>query len=87
MRDYEKELGALREQTARLRQNGSGWRHCTPRRRRPRRRRSVSAGRGNKEQKDVEDLDRLTFSGLWANLSGRKAEKLEKEEAEAFAAR
>lgn len=41
----------------------------------------------DKEQADVDRLDRVSLSSLLANLSGRKAERLEKEEAEALAAR
>ena len=41
----------------------------------------------DKEQADVDRLDRVSLSSLLANLTGRKAERLEKEEAEALAAR
>ena len=39
------------------------------------------------EQKDVEDLGRLSFASIAAKLSGRGEERLEREEAEACAAR
>ena len=38
----------------------------------------------DKEQADVDRLDRVSLSSLLANLTGRKAERLEKEEAEAW---
>lgn len=41
----------------------------------------------DKEQEDVDRLERVSLSALLANLSGRKEERLEKEEAEALAAR
>lgn len=41
----------------------------------------------NKEQSDVDRLERVNLSSLLAGLTGRKEERLEKEEAEAVAAR
>ena len=87
MRDYEKELGALRERIARLRQNRVRREALYAQEAEVQAEAERLCRTWDKEQKDVDDLDRLTFSAIWANLSGRKAEKLEKEEAEAFAAR
>ena len=87
MRDYEKELGALRERIARLRQNRVRREALYAQEAEVQEEAERLCRTWDKEQKDVDDLDRLTFSAIWANLSGRKAEKLEKEEAEAFAAR
>lgn len=41
----------------------------------------------NKEQADVDRLERVSLSSVLASLSGRKEERLEQEEAEALAAR
>lgn len=87
MQEYDEELKRLRQQTARLQHN---------RARRETLQQQAAALQEEAEQlcrawraeeQDVEDLDRLTFAAIWANLSGRKEERLEKEEAEAYAAR
>ena len=87
MRDYRKELDALREQIARLRQNTARLKTLYQQEAQAQAEAERLFQSWGAEQKDVDDLDRLTFSAIWANLSGRKAERLEKEEAEAYAAR
>ena len=87
MRDYRRELEALREQIARLRRNTVRRETLYAQAAEAQTRAERLYREWNAEQKDVEDLDRLTFAAIWASLSGRKAERLEKEEAEACAAR
>ena len=87
MREFDAELKDLRERIARLRRNtvrletlrGQGAEALADAER-PRRVWSA-------EQKDVEDLGRLSFASIAAKLSGRGEERLEREEAEACAAR
>ena len=87
MRDYQRELDALREQIARLRRNTVRLETLYAQEEAARQEAERLRKAWNAEQKDVDDLERLTFAAIWANLSGRKAERLEQEEAEAYAAR
>lgn len=87
MRDYRKELDTLREEIARLRRNRVRLETLLGQEAEARAETERLCGVWNREQKDVDDLERLTFAALWARLSGRKEERLEREEAEACAAR
>ena len=85
--DPRRELARLREELARLRrdqalvetlrQQEEAYRQEAERLRQTR----------DKEQADVDRLERASLSALLASLTGRKEERLEKEEAEALAAR
>ena len=87
MRDYNRELKTLREQITRQMRNRTRLETLLGQEAEVQTKAERLCRQWNAEQKDVDDLDRLTFSAIWANLSGRKAERLEKEEAEAYAAR
>lgn len=87
MREFDAELKDLRERIARLRRNMVRLETLRGQEAEAladaeRLRRLWSA-----EQKDVEDLGRLSFASIAAKLSGRGEERLEREEAEACAAR
>ena len=87
MREFDTELKDLRERIARLRRNTVRLETLRGQEAEAladaeRLRRVWSA-----EQKDVEDLGRLSFASIAAKLSGRGEERLEREEAEACAAR
>lgn len=87
MREFDAELKDLRERIARLRRNMVRLETLRGQEAEAladaeRLRRVWSA-----EQKDVEDLGRLSFASIAAKLSGRGEERLEREEAEACAAR
>ena len=87
MREFDAELKDLRERIARLRRNTVPLETLRGQEAEAladaeRLRRLWSA-----EQKDVEDLGRLSFASIAAKLSGRGEERLEREEAEACAAR
>ena len=85
--DPRRELARLREELAQLRrdqalmetlrQQEEAYRQEAERLRQAR----------DKEQADVDRLERASLSALLASLTGRKEERLEKEEAEALAAR
>ena len=87
MREFDAELKDLRERIARLRRN-------TVRLETLRGQEAEALADAERlhrvwsaEQKDVEDLGRLSFASIAAKLSGRGEERLEREEAEACAAR
>lgn len=87
MREFDAELKDLRERIARLHRNTVRLETLQGQEAEAladaeRLRRVWSA-----EQKDVEDLGRLSFASIAAKLSGRGEERLEREEAEACAAR
>ena len=87
MREFDTELKDLRERIARLRRNTVRLETLRGQEAEAladaeRLRRVWSA-----EQKDVEDLGRLSFASIAAKLSGCGEERLEREEAEACAAR
>lgn len=87
MREFDTELKDLQERIARLRRNMVRLETLRGQEAEAladteRLRRVWSA-----EQKDVEDLGRLSFASIAAKLSGRGEERLEREEAEACAAR
>lgn len=87
MREFDAELKDLRERIARLRRNMVRLETLRGQEAEAladaeRLRRVWSA-----EQKDVEDLGRLSFASIAAKLSGCGEERLEREEAEACAAR
>ena len=87
MREFDADLKDLRERIARLRRNMVRLETLRGQEAEAladaeRLRRVWSA-----EQKDVEDLGRLSFASIAAKLSGRGEERLEREEAEACAAR
>lgn len=87
MRDFDTELRDLRERTVRLRRNTIRLETLRGQEAEALTETERLCQVWNAEQKDVEDLDRLTFAAIWANLSGRREERLEKEEAEAYSAR
>ena len=73
MQEYDEELKRLRQQTARLQHNRAGGRRCSSRLAALQEEAGAAlAGPGGRREQDVEDLDRLTFAAIWANLSGRK---------------
>ncbi len=87
MRDYQRELDALRERMAQRREDQAVL-ECL-RRQEEDCRREVEARTAQlgKEERDVEKLERLTISSILASLRGSKDEDMDRERAEAYAAR
>jgi len=87
MRDYQKELDALRERIARRREHiavleklyeqETFWKETVEQRRLD----------WDREQRDVDRLERVSLSSLWSSLRGSKEEDMDREKAEEYAAR
>lgn len=87
MRDYQQELNGLRARIAQRRENTSVLNEL--RRQETDQCREVEGRRARlrQEERDVERLERLTFSAVLAALRGNKDEQIDRERAEAYAAR
>lgn len=87
MRDYQRELEELRQRIAQrrehiavlenLRRQEVFWQQETERRQ----------NQWKKEERDVEQLERVSLSSVWASIRGSKEDDLDREKAEAWAAR
>lgn len=87
MRDYQRELDALRERMAQRREDQAVL-ECLRRQEEDCRREVEARGaRLNKEERNVEKLEKLTISSILASLRGSKDEDMDRERAEAYAAR
>jgi len=86
MRDYQKELEALRERIARHRDNLRLLEQLRLQERQCQEALSDCQWQHRKEQQDVERLERLSWSAIWSSIKGSKEEDLEREQAEAWAA-
>lgn len=87
MRDYRKELEALRERIAGHRENQRMLEQLRRQEQQCRQDLSDCKRQYRKEQEDVDRLERLSWSAIWSSLKGSKEDDLDKEKAEAWAAR
>ena len=87
MRDYEKELNALREQLAQRRDDIAVYESLCRQEEDCKREVDNRITQWAKEERDVEKLERLTWSSIMASLRGNKDEDLDREKREAYAAR
>ena len=87
MRDYQKELRELQERIVCLHRDSARLETLCCQEQAAQQECKVLLQCWNREQADVDRLERLTLSAIFANITGKKEEKLEREEAEAYAAR
>ena len=85
--DPRQELAQLREEMAALRRDQALLETLRQQEEQCRKEAERLRQAWNKEQADVDRLEQMSLSALLASLTGRKEERLEKEEAEALAAR
>ena len=86
MRDYQRELEALREKIARRRDDIAVLESLRRQEEDCRREVEERYAQWDREQGDVERLERLTFSAILSALRGSKDEDMAREKAEAYAA-
>lgn len=87
MRDYQWELDALRERMAQRREDQAVLERLRRQEEDCRREVETRAAQLGKEERDVEKLEKLTISSILASLRGSKDEDMDREQAEAYAAR
>lgn len=87
MRDYQKELNELREQIAQRRDDIAVYESLCRQEEDCKREVDNRITQWAKEERDVEKLERLTWSSIMASLRGNKDEDLDREKREAYAAR
>ena len=87
MRDYQKELDALREQIAQRREDMRLLEQLCRQEKQCEQEVASRMTQWSKEERDVEKLEKFTLSAVWAALRGNKDEELDREKAEAYAAR
>jgi len=87
MRDYQKELHAVRERIAQHRENLRVLEQLQNQEIECQEYLRTCEWQYREEQKDVDRLERLSWSSIWASVKGSKEEDLDREKAEAWAAR
>ena len=87
MRDYQKELNELRERIAQRRDDIAVYESLCRQEEDCKREVDNRITQWAKEERDVEKLERLTWSSIMASLRGNKDEDLDREKREAYAAR
>ena len=87
MRDYEKELNALRDQMAQRREDQSVLSSLYLQEESCERMVAEFMTQWAKEERDVEKLEKLTLSSVRAALRGNKEDEIDREKREAYAAR
>ncbi len=87
MRDYQKELETLREKIVWQRENQRMLKQLQEQEIQYRNRLEDCRKKYCREQKDVERLERLSWSSIWASVKGSKDEDLDRERSEAWTAR
>ena len=87
MRDYEKELNALRDQMAQRREDQSVLSSLYLQEESCERMVAEFMTQWAKEERDVEKLEKLTLSSVLAALRGNKEDEIDREKREAYAAR
>lgn len=86
MRDYQKELEALREEIARRREDTAVLGRLQQQESTCARTAEQRLREWDKEHRDVERMERVSLSSVWASLRGTKEEDLRREKAEEQAA-
>jgi len=87
MRDYDRELAQLRERIAQRRENITVLGQLKEQERYWMQEGASRLVQWNKEQKDVERLERVSLSSVWATLRGSKEADMDREKAEEWTAR
>ena len=87
MRDYQKELDALRKQIAQRRDDLAVYESLCDQEELCRREVDTLMTQWAREEGDVEKLEKLTWSSVLASLRGNKEEELDREKLEAYAAK
>lgn len=87
MREYQKELDALREQMAQQRKDLRVLDQLLQQEKQCMQEVAARMTAWSKEERDVEKLETLSLSSILAALRGNKDEELDREKAEAYAAR
>ena len=87
MRDYQKELDALRKQIAQRRDDLAVYESLCDQEESCRREVDTLMTQWAREEGDVEKLEKLTWSSVLASLRGNKEEELDREKREAYAAK
>lgn len=87
MRDYQKELNELRERIAQRRDDIAVYESLCRQEEDCKREVDNRMTQWAKEERDVEKLEKLTWSSIMASLRGNKDEDLDREKREAYAAR
>lgn len=87
MRDYQKELHAVRERIAQHRENLRVLEQLQQQEIAYQEHLQACERQYYKEQEDVDRLERVSWSSIWASVRGSKEEDLDREKAEAWAAR
>jgi len=87
MRDYQKELHAVRERIAQHRENLRVLEQLQNQEIECQEYLRTCEWQYREEQKDVDRLERVSWSSIWASVKGSKEEDLDREKAEAWAAR
>lgn len=87
MRDYQKELKTLRERIAQRREDITVLENLRRQEEAFRREVEAKSRQLHKEEQDVKRLEKLTLSSIFASLRGSKDEDIDREKAEAYAAR
>jgi len=87
MRDYQKELNELRERIAQRRDDLAVYESLCRQEEDCKREVDTRMTQWAKEERDVEKLEKLTWSSIMASLRGNKDEDLDREKREAYAAR
>ena len=87
MRDYQKELETLRERIAQRREDMAVLESLRRQEEVCHREVETRTLQWNWEERDVEKLETLTLSSIFASLRGSKDEDIDREKAEAYAAR
>jgi len=87
MRDYNRELAQLRERIAQRRENITVLGQLRQQEKFWRREVELRQAQWAKEQRDVDQLEKVSVSSIWASLRGTKDEDIDREKAEAWTAR
>lgn len=87
MRDYQKDLKALRERIAQRREDMAVLESLRRQEEACRREVEARTAQWNREERDVEKLETLSFAAILSALRGSKDEDIDREKAEAYAAR
>lgn len=87
MRDYQKELDALRQRIANQRENLRVLEQLRRQEQQCQQALSDCRRQYEEERKDVDRLERLSWSAIWSSIKGSKEEDLDREKAEAWTAR
>ena len=87
MRDYQKELNELRERIAQRRDDIAVYESLCRQEEDCKREVDNRITQWAKEERDVEKLEKLTWSSVMASIRGNKEEDLDREKREAYAAR